>query len=295
MFKGIVLSILSSSLFASLYFYTTFLNPLTGTEIFGWRMLMTCPFVGLFMYLNRDIELIKEVINRIRTKPILLFGLSLSSFLIGLQQWLFLWAPVNGQGMQVATGYFLLPLTMLFVGRYLYKEALCSLQKYAAFFAGLGVTHEIYINGGISWETATVALGFPCYFILRRILQTNHLGGFFFDLLFILPIAAVFAVSSIKNQASSLPLSLYALLVGLAAISALSFIFYIIASKLLPLSLFGLLGNVEPVLLFVVAILLGESISNEKWLTYGPIWISVILLTLHGSLKFIHRKASSNS
>lgn len=290
MFKGIVLSVLSSSLFASLYFYSTLLTPLTGTEVFGWRMLMIFPFVGLFMLLSRDIGLIKEISQRVHHRPLLLLGLLLSAFLIGLQQWLFLWAPLNGRGLQVATGYFLLPLTMLLVGRFLYKESLCLLQKCAAFFAGLSVAHEIYIGSGFSWETATVALGFPCYFVLRRTLNTNHLGGFFIDLLFIFPFAGAVAFIHITQPNTSLSVNLFALLVGLAAISAISFIFYILASKILPLTLFGLLGNVEPVLLFIVAILLGESIANDKWFTYGPIWFSVILLTLHGLLTLIRKR-----
>ena len=55
-----------------------------------------------------------------------------------------------------------------------------------------------------------------------------------------------------------------------------------IASQTLSLSLFGLLGYVEPVLLVVVALLLGETIDGAQWLTYIPIWIAVLLLIVEG-------------
>ena len=54
----------------------------------------------------------------------------------------------------------------------------------------------------------------------------------------------------------------------------------IVAGKHLNLTLFGLLSYVEPVLLVVVALLLGESIAASQWLTYGAIWSAIAVLVL---------------
>ena len=43
MSKGVVLSVLASVLFAVMYYFTSLLTPLSGLEIFGWRMLLTVP------------------------------------------------------------------------------------------------------------------------------------------------------------------------------------------------------------------------------------------------------------
>jgi chloramphenicol-sensitive protein RarD len=75
---------------------------------------------------------------------------------------------------------------------------------------------------------------------------------------------------------------LYVLLPLLAVISAAGFISYTVASRHLPFSLFGLLGYVEPVLMVAVALVLGESIQTEEWLTYSPIWVAVLILVLDG-------------
>jgi len=66
-------------------------------------------------------------------------------------------------------------------------------------------------------------------------------------------------------------------------ISAVGFISYTVASRHLPFGLFGLLGYVEPVLMVGVALVLGESIQTEEWLTYAPIWIAVLILILDGA------------
>ncbi len=65
-------------------------------------------------------------------------------------------------------------------------------------------------------------------------------------------------------------------------ISASALVVYIIASRLLPFSLFGLLSYVEPVLLLGVALMLGESIKPGEWLTYIPIWMAVLVLVFEG-------------
>src|SRR3546814_13625595 len=49
--------------------------------------------------------------------------------------------------------------------------------------------------------------------------------------------------------------------------------------------LFGILGYVEPVLLFWVAFLfLHEAVSYQAWFTYVPIWIAVVLIAGEGAM-----------
>ena len=105
------------------------------------------------------------------------------------QLWLFLWGPINGRGLEVSLGYFLLPLVMVLVGCVLYKEKLSSFQMVAVALAMLGVGHEIWRIGSIAWETVYVALAYPLYFFMRRKFATDHLGGFWWDLFLILPVA----------------------------------------------------------------------------------------------------------
>ncbi|MFZ6047698.1 EamA family transporter RarD [Pseudomonas sp. CR3202] len=283
MFKGIALSVASSCAFAGLYYYATLLKPLTGEEIFGWRMLLTLPCVSLFLLLGREWQPVMEIFIRIRQRPNLLLGLMGSSALLGVQQWLFLWAPINGRGLQVSLGYFLLPLTMLMVGVVFYRERLTGLQKAAGASALLGVAHELIQVGGFSWEALLVAFGFPVYFMLRRKLNTANLGGLWFDMLFTLPFACWFVLGQQATvaQFEQAP-RLYVLVIFLAVISAAAFMAYTTASRLLPFSLFGLLGYVEPVLMVVAALLIGERIAPHEWLTYIPIWLAVGLLALEG-------------
>ncbi|MBF8179009.1 EamA family transporter RarD [Herminiimonas contaminans] len=283
MSKGITFSVTSSVLFAVLYFYSTLLTPLNGEEIFGWRTLLTFPFLTLFIWSRRQQGLVLNLLHRMRQNPSLVIGVLATSAFLGVQLWLFMWAPLHGRALNVSLGYFLLPLTMLMTGRIIYKERLSRLQNLAAMCAAVGVTNELINVGSLSWETMVVALGYPVYFVLRRRLGSNNIGGLWFDMIFLLPAGAWFVYTGDVGIASLADYPrLYALIPILGVISAFALLFYMIASQTLSLSLFGLLGYVEPVLLVVVALLLGETIEGAQWLTYIPIWIAVLLLIVEG-------------
>ena len=66
--KGIFLSILASVLFGSMYYYTTLLEPLTGEEIYGWRMLLTLPVMTLFLIGTKDWGLVRSIALRLRNE-----------------------------------------------------------------------------------------------------------------------------------------------------------------------------------------------------------------------------------
>ena len=293
MSKGIVLSVLASSLFGVMYYYTSLLYPLSGAEIFGWRMLLTLPCMTLFMCFSGDWRLVPTIVTRLRQHPRLSIALLASSALVGLQLWLFLWAPLNGHSLDVSLGYFLLPLTMILTGRVVYGEHLSHLQKIAAALATFGVANEVYRVGGFSWTTLVVAIGYPLYFVLRKRIGTDNLGGLWMDMLLLMPAAFLFVQTGEHGfDVASQREALYTLIPLLGLISALALISYIMASRMLAFSLFGLLSYVEPVLLVCVALLLGESISAGQWLTYLPIWLAVMVLVFEGFKHMVRQRKS---
>ncbi|WP_258910110.1 EamA family transporter RarD [Pseudomonas putida] len=294
MSKGIVSSVMASCLFAVMYFYTSLLAPLDGEEIFGWRTLLTLPCLTLFMLVSKDWKRVGELLARVKRTPVLLLGMVGTSWLMGVQLWLFLWAPLHGRSLEVSMGYFLLPLAMVLTGRLVYGERLSRLQKVAVACAALGVGHELYQNGSFAWETLLVTIGYPIYFVLRRRCRTDHLGGLWCDMCLLLPWALYFVIqgplSSGDLQAHP---GLYALIPVLGVISASALIAYVLASRMLPFSLFGLLSYVEPVLLVGVALLLGETIGPDQWLTYLPIWAAVLVLVLEGFKHLLRQRRRS--
>ncbi|WP_296183972.1 EamA family transporter RarD [Pseudomonas sp. UBA1879] len=294
MYKGVALSVMASCLFAVMYYYTSLLKPLSGEEIFGWRMLLTLPCVTLFMLSSGDWRLARALAARIRQTPALLGAMALSASLMGVQLWLFMWAPLHGRSLEVSLGYFLLPLTMILTGRVVYGERLSRLQTVAACCALVGVGNELIRLGSFSWETLLVCGGYPIYFVLRRTLKTDNLGGLWWDMLLILPVAVLFICQGNPGVVEDYP-RFYALIPILGALSASALVSYLLASRLLAFSVFGLLSYVEPVLLVGVALLLGESIGRDEWMTYVPIWLGVMVLMGEGAKHVLAQRRRNNT
>lgn len=291
MFKGIAYSVLASVTFGVLYYYTQLLGAFDSEQTFGWRIIATLPFLTLFMWFSGDLFHIKAILKRVIAAPSLLLLLMITSVLTSVQLWIFLWGPMHGRGLQVSLGYFLLPLVLVLAGSVLYGEKLSKFQALAVFLAMLGVGHEIWRLGSIAWETALVAIGYTAYFVIRKQIKTDNLGGFWWDMIIILPVAIFFTQTGDTPYFKFLEQPSLALVVmGLGLFSAIGLGCYLLASRYLPLILFGLLGYLEPVLLALVSFALGEKIGEEEWLTYILIWLAVLVLVIEGANHLVQQK-----
>ena len=145
--------------------------------------------------------------------------------------------------------------------------------------------HEIWSTATFSWISAAIMLGYPPYFMLRRWMNLNAVVGFMIETALMLPVAAAILIS-MAGQHAVLPSHLpWLLLPGLGIISATAMGCYMASSQMLPLGMFGMLSFIEPVLLFLVAVLfVGETVTVNSLLTYGPIWAGVVLVLLHTAL-----------
>ncbi|GAA1602673.1 EamA family transporter RarD [Leucobacter chromiireducens] len=289
--RGVIASVASAVAFAGVYFVTPMLAPASAEAVWGIRILLTIPMIALALVAVRQWHLASDIVVRVRKQPLLALAIIACGLLVSAQLWVFSWAPMNGRGLQVALGYFLLPLVLIVVGRVLYKDQLKWWQWAAAGIAAVGVGFELVRVGGVSWETLLVALGYPVYFVLRRAIGTAHLGGMFWEFVAVSVIAAFFlgreviiGEATAANPALWWAAPLFALWTGVALM------LYLTASRLLTLSLFGLLSYLEPALLVVASLLNGERIGADEWLTYGTIWAAVGVILIGGVVTLIRER-----
>ena len=175
-------------------------------------------------------------------------------------------------------------------------EKISKFQWVAIILAVIGVGHEIWRLGSIAWETALVAVGYSAYFLLRKTIKTDNLGGFWWDLVIILPIAIYLTHTGLLPYSKFIDQpSLALVIVGLGILSAIGLGSYILASRFLPLVVFGLLGYLEPVLLALASLVLGESIGQEEWFTYIPIWCAVFVLVLEGAVHLYQQRQKAKN
>lgn len=292
MAPGLLLSVVASALFALLTGYVMLLKPLDGQAVFAWRIVWSLPATILLIILYRRLPAFGGALRATLRQPRQAGMFLLLAALLGVQMWVFLWAPLNGYTLDASLGYFLLPIALVLAGRFFYKERLDIWQTLSVLCACIGIAHEIWLTRALSWVTVIIVIGYTAYFMLRRKQQHDQLTMFAMETLFLLPVAIVWLLyTDAFTPVSSQPLLYGVLLPGLGIISATAFACYLQASKVLPLSLFGILSYAEPIFIVLIAIsFLGEAITVAQLGTYIPIWLAVGFTIVH-SVRILYRRA----
>lgn len=291
--RGVAMSVFASLIFAVIPGYALYLGPLDGVQVFAQRILWSLPAVFVLLIVAGRISMLKEALLRLVREPILILALFLTAALLGVQWLIFVWAPINEQMLDLTMGYFLMPLSLVLVGRVFYSEYLRRLQRIAVCFAAVGIIHELWVVGGLSWVTFLCAVGYPPYFMLRRWMGFDAFSGFFLEMLVMSPLALYLVISLAPAHAFVESPQLWYLLPGLGLLSTFAFAAMLGASRLLPLGLLGILSYVEPVLLFLFSVFwIGEAVESGQWLTYVPIWLAVTLV-IFDSLRVLVKQSRS--
>ncbi len=294
-FQGTVASVSSSVLFSMMFLFGLFMLPLTGTQVASWRVLMMLLSLVILLSLTKQWQHVFDYIKTLKTaKEWLIF--ILPAPILGGQIWLFMWAPVNGFGLDVTLGYFLLPLMMIVIGRFFYQEYMSALQWIAALCAALGIGYDIVQYGSVSWVTLFVCLGYPPYYLLRRTLSVPPITGLLFDLTLLTPVVLAMLYMSGGFSVAAQNMKFWYLLPLLGSFSALAMSLTMMASNKLPVSLFGALSYIEPMLLFVFSItILSQSLDEGGSLfMYGMIMLALLVMIIDSVIGYLVRRRDNH-
>ncbi|SEL72568.1 chloramphenicol-sensitive protein RarD [Colwellia chukchiensis] len=287
--QGYLLMFGSIIIFSLLPYYLQFLAPVDGNSLFAYRVLLQLIFGFIFLFLVNKVFEFKAIFSR--TKDMWL--MSLTAPLIALQWWVFYWGPVNGETINIAMGYFLLPITMSLTGRFYFKEKMSPLLVLAVIAALVGVAVELYTSHSFSWVTLLICLGYPPYFVIRRKSTISTSTNFVAENALLAPLALTLLYITYQQQQPLLPASDAGLwlVIGAGLLGTIAMIFFVSASTRLSFTVFGMLNYGEPILLMLVAIfLLNEAILAQQLLSYGCFAIAIVLVIINSSLRIIHNK-----
>lgn len=280
MLKGIFFCITANFLFGLGYYFAILLRPLNGESMFGFRIIVLIPFILLAILLFKQTPKFKQLWQKIKQKPALVFILLLLALNTGVQLWLFMWAPNNGQAIPVSIGYLLLPIVAVALGKIVFKEHFTLLKWLSLTSAIIGVGTNIVLTGTFSWATIVAGIGYPLYITLRRYFDINNLATFFIELLLVTPFALYF-ISQTEMQPILLENHyLYTILALFGLVNGIAFIFYIASSNLLPINVLGLLGYMEPLVMLTISFIIGESLDSKSYILMLCLAIAITLLTI---------------
>ena len=289
--QGTITAVAANFLYSLLFLFGLLLQPLSGTQVASWRVLTMFFSLVLLVSVLKQWQHIFDYLKTLKgTKEWLLF--ILPTPILGAQIWIFMWAPVNGLGLEVTLGYFLYPMIMIVVGRFFYNEDMSLLQWAAIICAGFGIAYDIFQYGAISWATLFVCLGYPPYYLLRRKLAVPPITGLISDLVLLLPVVLIALYFNGGFEVAIASDKLWYLLPLLGIISTAAMSLTMVASQKLPVSLFGTLCYLEPIFLFIfsIAILDRNLHDGGSMLMYSMIFIALLIMIADSALGYLARK-----
>lgn len=280
MLKGILCCMSANFLFGLGYYFAILLRPLNGESMFGFRIVVLAPFILLAILLFKQTAKFQQLWQKIKQNPLLVLVLLLLALNTGIQLWLFLWAPNNGQAIEVSIGYLLLPIVAVALGKIVFKEHFTLLKWLSLGFAVIGVVSNIWLTGSFSWATIVAGVGYPLYITLRRYFGINTLATFFVELLLVMPFAGYFIAQTDMQPILADNQHIYYFLALFGLVNGAAFILYIASSNLLPVNVLGLLGYVEPLVMLCVSFTIGEVLDSKSYLLMICLALAITLLTI---------------
>lgn len=275
--RGVIASLVASFLFGVIFFAAGVLRA-SPEAIVAWRVVMTCACYGSLLLLPSARRLLREFWQAVSRRWWIPLVFLVQSALAGLQLWLFAWTPVHGHALDASLGYLLLPIALVALGRIVFRAYVTRLQWIAVGIAVVAVGTQLIATLSISWVTLAVSLGYAAYFGVRRSFRLETPAAFGVEMLVLSPFAVVLILTH-----EGAPTAFEHLLVLAAGVAgALGMTAYLAASRLLSMPVFGLLTYVEPVLLFIVALVLGESLQAVDLAVYGLLALALAVLGAGG-------------
>ncbi|MGO3007846.1 MAG: EamA family transporter RarD [Psychrobacter celer] len=289
--QGTIAAVAANFLYSLLFLFGLLMQPLSGTQVASWRVLMMLLSLVLLVSVLKQWQHIFDYLKTLKT-PKEWFLFILPTPILGAQIWIFMWAPVNDLGLEVTLGYFLYPMIMIMVGRFFYNEAMTPLQWVATICAALGIAYDVWQYGAISWATLFVCLGYPPYYLLRRKLAVPPITGLISDLVLLTPVVMVALYMSGGFALAITTDKFWYLLPLLGIISTAAMSLTMVASQKLPVSLFGTLCYLEPVFLFIFSIAILDRNLHEggSMLMYSMIFIALLIMIADSALGYLARK-----
>ena len=268
--------------------YFKLIQQVPADEILTHRIIWSFFFMLALISLGRSWPKVRAACQN--RKRLLL--LAVTALLIGGNWLLFIWAVNNHHMLEASLGYFINPLVNVLLGMLFLGERFRRMQWVAVALAFTGVLVQLWQFGSLPIIGLGLAFSFAFYGLLRKKIAIDAQTGMLIETLWLLPVAAAYLflfADSPTSHLSANPWSLNLLLVAAGIVTTVPLLCFTAAATRLRLSTLGFFQYLGPTLMFLLAVTFyGETVGQDKLVTFGFIWAALILFTLDAL--YIQRK-----
>lgn len=278
--KGIIYGIVAFLLWGALPIFWKQLDSLASPTIISHRILFgIITLIPVLAYRGR----LKTFLTDFH-QPNALKNSLITGSLLAVNWVIYLWATLNGKVVEVALGYYLLPLIYVVLGYTLFGERHGPLKAAAVILAAIGVAFQAYAIGAIPWCALGVAFSFALYGLIKKKTSSDGLTALTQELTVIAPIAIIFLLiptamrGPVTGNAEPITL-IYIALTGLATI--LPLLFFTAAARRIDFATLGMLQFIAPTGQFLTGWLhYKEPLNQNQLISFAIIWAAVTLYSI---------------
>ena len=277
---GLGFGIAAFSVWSLTPLYFKELTALGPVEVVAHRIL----WCGIFLVPVLAIGRQWPAVARAFASPRVLATLAASAAVNALNWSVFMWSVISDQIIASALGYYLSPLFSVAFGMVLLRERLSPLQGLALGCAAAGVLIRFISLGELPWIGLTIGAAFGVYGLLRKTVAAGSAAGLFTECALMAPLClawltwlghtgtGAFGIAGFGANA-------YIALSGV--ITGVPLLLYAAAARRVQLTTLGLMQYIAPSAYLVMAtFLFGEPFGLSEALTFGLIWVALILYTV---------------
>ena len=209
------------------------------------------------------------------------FTLALSSFLLTLNWGIYIWSVSADRVVEASLGYYITPLVVVFFGVFVLKEKLRNAQKLSLGLAAIGVAILTFAFGQLPLVAFGLALSWGAYSLIKKRLDAGSLETLSVEMLFALIPSGIYMFYLMSNNQAQFGTELWFSLILTTAglVTIVPLLMFNSAATTLPLTLVGLLGYINPTIMFLVGfIVFHEPLTFSKIFGFVFIWSALILL-----------------
>ena len=275
--RGFLYALAAYLLWGVMPFYMKAVAHIPAIEVVAHRAVWSVPVAGgLLVWLGRT----SDIRRALRTPRTLVMGL-LTAALISVNWCVYVWAIAVDRALETALGYYINPLFSIFLGAVLLGEKLTRGQLAAISLAVLAVVILTWENGGLPWVSIVLPVSWGFYALFKKTLPIGPAQGFFLEVIILaLPALGyiVWAQASGNGHFGDQGMGDVWLLMLSGPLTAVPLILFANGAKLLQLSTIGIMQDIPPTLIFLVAVFaFREPFSRTTAVAFALIWAGLAL------------------
>lgn len=235
-------------------------------------------------------------LNQARKSRATIITFLVTSSILGLNWFVYIWAVDAGHILDASLGYFINPLISVLLGMLFLKERLRPWQWVAIGVALCGVVFLTVGYGAFPWVALTLALTFGFYGLLRKTASLEALEGLALETAVLSIPALVYLVYLELVGAASFGHAgavTDVLLAFTGVVTAFPLLLFAHAARKVTLATVGILQYIAPTMQFLLgALVYGETFTEARLIGFGTVWIALIVYSLEGIMKRRRKKTA---